>query len=258
MATNPPPTPGPTLPCEQCGYVNEPERVYCHNCGSKLDRSLLPKAAEKTQEHPEKARKRIAKMTNPKSGAVGREIKAFFKTAFFSALLAAVLLFCWGPEFFPEVKKSEEMRLVSSDMMEVIGSPTPKAVSFSDNDINQYLNKSVKTQDTMVPGVQLAHAFVATNPGVLHIYSELSAFGLPLYSRIDYKLEVKNGKFTPTIVGGAFGRLSIDPQLMQYCDYAFGTLFTSLDREHKQMDKMQSIVVREGRIDLISKGEVPR
>jgi hypothetical protein len=41
---------------------------------------------------------------------------------------------------------------------------------------------------------------------------------------------------------------------MQYADYAFGTLFTSLQREHKQMDKMLSVTVQDGRIDLVSKG----
>jgi hypothetical protein len=41
---------------------------------------------------------------------------------------------------------------------------------------------------------------------------------------------------------------------MQYGDYAFGTLWTSLDREHKEMDKFQSISVQDGRIELVSKG----
>ena len=103
MAANPPPSTN-SLPCEQCGYANEPERVYCHNCGSKLDRSLLPTVEEKKQDHPDKVRKRIEKMTNPKSGSVGREIKALFKVAFFSALVAVIILLVQKPDDLPELK----------------------------------------------------------------------------------------------------------------------------------------------------------
>jgi len=138
--------------------------------------------------------------------------------------------------------------------MEALGSPTPARVSFSDNDINNYLKRAIKTKDTMVPGVQVVHAYVACLPGVLRIYSEQSAFGYPTFSRIDYKLEVKDGKFIPTVVGGSFGKLAVDPQLMQYADYAFGTLWDSLQREHKQMDKMLTVTVQQGRIDLVTKG----
>lgn len=248
----PPKSPG--LPCEQCEFVNEPERVYCHNCGAKLDRSLLPKADEKKVEPQDKARKRIQKMTNPNSGGVWREIKTLFKVAFFAALVAAAWLLLQKPDDVPELKKDTELRLISSDMMEALSSPTPRAISFSEDDVNHYLQQTLKPQDTMIPGVQLVHAYVQCVPGVLRIFSEQSAFGYPLFSRIDYKLDVKDGKFTPTIVGGAFGKISIDPQAMQYADYAFGTLWTSLQREHKQMDKMQRIVVGQGRIDLVTKG----
>ena len=30
-----------TLTCKECQHVNEEARIYCHNCGTKLDRSLL-------------------------------------------------------------------------------------------------------------------------------------------------------------------------------------------------------------------------
>jgi hypothetical protein len=228
-----------------------------------LDRSLLPKAESKAVEHPEKVRKRVERMTNPRAGWFGREVKTLFKVAFFSALIAAGINFFWPPEDLPELKKTDEIRLVSSDMMEALGSPTPAKVSFSDNDINHFLDKSIKTQDTMIPGVQLVHAYVNCKPGVLRIFAEYSAFGFSTYSRIDFKVAVKDGKFTTNIVGAAFGRLSIDPQLMQFAsaqqtvDYPFGTLWASLQRERKQMDKLQSITVGDGRIDLVTKGAEP-
>lgn len=254
--SNSPSAPTPSLPCEQCGYNNEPERVYCHNCGSKLDRSLLPKAAEKTQENPDKVKKRIEKMTNPKSGTFGREVKTLFKVAFFAALVACIFLAAQKPEDLPELKKSDEIRMVSSDMMEAINSPTPVRLSLTDDDINHYMKQRVfrDRKPTMIPGVDVVGAFVACVPGVIRIYSQQNAFGLDTYSRIDYKLEIKDGKLVPTIVGGGFGKLNLDPILMQYADYAFGTLWDSLSREHKQMDKMLSITVQQGRIDLVTKG----
>jgi hypothetical protein len=254
MPAKPPQSAG--LPCSQCDYVNEPERVYCHNCGAKLDRSLLPKAEMEKQEAAHDIHKRIHKMTNPSSGWLWRETKMLFKVAFFSALLALIWDIFQKPEDVPEPSKDPSMRLVSSDMMDALGSPVPKPVFFADDDINQFLKQKLKNPvDTMVPGAQLVHATVKCTPGVLHIFAEESAFGLPLFFCIDYKLEVKGGKFIPTVVGGAFGRVQVDPQLMQYADYAFGSLWTALDREHKQMSKMQNVVVGNGRIDLITKGE---
>jgi len=253
---NSPSAPTPSLPCEQCGYNNEPERVYCHNCGSKLDRSLLPKTAETVQEHPEKVKKRIEKMTNPKSGSFGREVKTLFKVAFFSALLACILLAIQKPEDLPELKKTDDIRMVSSDMMEAVNSPTPVRLSLSDDDINHYMKQRAfrDRKPTMIPGVDVAQVYVACVPGVIRIYSQQNSFGFDTYSRIDYKLEIKDGKLIPTIVGGAFGKLNLDPILMQYGDWAFGTVWDSLSREHKQMDKMLSVSIQQGRIDLVTKG----
>ncbi len=146
------------------------------------------------------------------------------------------------------------MRLVSSDMMEALSAPVPQALSFSDEDINQYLKKAVKPQGTVVPGVELTRALVRTRLGVLRIFSETSVLGYPVFLAIDYQLAVKDGKFTPTIVGGAFGRIPVDPQVMQYCDSAFGSLWGELERPHKEMNSMQRVTVRAGGVDLVTKG----
>src|SRR3954447_16074507 len=94
MSTNP--APSQTLQCKECQYENEPERVYCHNCGAKLDRSVLPKEEEVRRESPERARRRIMRMANPSSNVVKREIGALFKTLFF-AVLAACIIQCLRP-----------------------------------------------------------------------------------------------------------------------------------------------------------------
>ena len=252
MPTNSPS--GATLPCEQCNYENEPERVYCHNCGAKLDRSLLPKGDEKKQEAPEQARKRIAKMTNPKGNLLWRELKTLFKTVIYAVLAAAIILLVQKPEGVPDPKGESTMRLVSSDMMEAMESPAPRPLSFTEAEVNQYLKQMLKAKEGAIPGVQFVRAFVNLRPGVIRISSENSTWGYPVYSGVEYRLEVKDGKFTSTVVGGNFGRLSVDPQLMQYADYAFQSLWGALQRERKQMDRMLSIKVEDKRVDLVTKG----
>ena len=53
-----------TLTCKACGYSkNELERVYCHECGEKLDRSHLPKKKDTSQEELRRIQKHYGDKT---------------------------------------------------------------------------------------------------------------------------------------------------------------------------------------------------
>src|SRR3954464_447940 len=90
-----------TLTCKDCGYNNEPERVYCHNCGEKLDRSVLPKDEQLRRESPERARKRIMRMTNPGANPIRSAITTTLKTLAWAAFIAAAILSCLPPDNVP-------------------------------------------------------------------------------------------------------------------------------------------------------------
>jgi len=248
-------TPAANLPCGQCGYENEAERVYCHNCGAKLDRSLLPKEEEGSgkTETPGQARKRIAKMTNPKTGGGMREVKTAINVLIYSALLAAVFLITQKPDGVPEPSREVMERMAGSDLMDALAEPQPKRLDFTEAEINGHLLQLIKSKDGVV---QFKRAYVNLMPGVIHIGSEQRIFDLPFYSGVLYRLEVKDGKFTPTILGGNFGRLAVHPLAMQYLDFFFQKLWTALDRQRKQMDGMQAVEVKKGTIMLVTKAGV--
>lgn len=249
-----PPTPA-NLTCGHCGFVNEAERVYCHNCGSKLDRSVLPQAEEQKERSPEKERKRIEQITNPKTGIVFQEIKTLLKVELYAVLAAALIVIALKPEDVPEAKKqSGEMRLVSSDMMEAIQSAQPRAISFSEDDVNEYLKKQVKPGETMIPGVDVTRTYVAFTPGLIRIGTEYSVWGYPIFTDIYFRVEFKEGKFTTPIAAGNFGRLQIDPRLMEYGEMIFQSTWDSLKRERAQMDRMSAVDIKKGQITLITKG----
>ena len=252
MATKSESAPAANLPCEQCGYENEAERVYCHNCGAKLNRSLLPKEAEKSgkNETSEQARKRIAKMTNPKTGGGAREIKTAVNVLIYSAILAALFLITQKPDGVPEVNREILDRSVGGDLLDALDSPQPRRVDFTEAEINSHLQQLVKSKD----GDMFKRAYVNLLPDEIRIGSEQSLFDLSLYSGVRYRLEVREGKFTATLIGGNFGRLAVHPLAMQYLDYFFQKLWTALGRERRQMDSMQKVVVQKGTIAFVTKG----
>lgn len=250
---------GPNLKCDQCSYENEAERVYCHNCGAKLDRSLLPVGEAHTQkiETPEQARKRIAKMTNPQASAGMRVFKTALNVLLYSALVAALFLIAQKPDDVPEVSRELSDRSVGGDLMDAASSPKPARLEFTEAEINAYFKQQIKQKDSAVPGLKFQRAFVNLLPGAIRIGWEQSLFDLPLYSSVLYRLEVKDGKFTPMMLGGSFGRLAVHPKIMEYADVFFQKLWVVLQPQHKQMEKMQSVSVQKGTVTLVTKGTVP-
>jgi hypothetical protein len=254
MASNPP-TPG-NLTCGHCGFVNEAERVYCHSCGSKLDRSLLPRAEDSEEHSPEKARKRISKITNPKSGiSVLREVKTFFQVEIGAAVVAVLFVMGLKPDGVPEVKKESMQRMINSDMMEALESPQPRSISFTQDEVNQHLKKTVKTRDALVPGVDAERTYAVFTPGVIRMGTEYSLWGYySIFAEIQFRVEIKDGKFSTPIIGGNVGRLAVDPRLMEYGNWLFSDTWDTLKRERGEMDKMSRVDVKEGGILLVTKG----
>jgi predicted amidophosphoribosyltransferase len=52
------------LVCPECQRQNEAERIYCHDCGARLDRSALAKVAPK-EEDPKQTQRRLKQILDP-------------------------------------------------------------------------------------------------------------------------------------------------------------------------------------------------
>lgn len=244
-------TPAPTLTCAQCGYVNEAERVYCHNCGTKLDRTVLPTPAEQKQETLGQTRRRVKKMTTPSAG-FGGSFSTLFSVLFWAAAIAALYLIAMPPDRLPG-KAALAERMIASELMEAVESLQPKQIVFTENDVNASF-KSLKGKAVSgVPGLEFQRAFVQFEPAVVRIAAEQSLFGYSLYWSSDYELSVVDGQLRPRPTAAHFGRLAIHPILVPYTGAVLKPVFTALKREQAQMNRMQSVTVQKGRIILVTK-----
>ena len=256
MATTPS---GPTLTCSQCNFANEVERVYCHNCGAKLDRSLIPKAPEADQADIDKTRKRVAKMTSPGGVNAAHELKTLAKTLGYAALVALLVGIACEPEGVPPAKAREgelsSLRMIGSELAEAAESPQARVLQLTDADANSYLKTALKSKGaSLVPGADFARAFVRFDVGSVYVGVEQSLFGYPIYTGAYNNVGVKDGKFYADNQGGHIGRVGIHPLLMKYAGAAFNPLWQSLKRERDQIQAMQRIDIGKGAIRFVSKG----
>ena len=254
MATSPS---GPTLTCSQCSFANEAERVYCHNCGAKLDRSLLPKAEEADKESIEKTRKRVQKMTNPGGVNVMREVKALANSVTWGAMVALIVGFIREPDGLPPAKAEDlSLRMIGSELSEAAESPQPRTLIFTEAEANSYLRTSLKSKGSgWIPCAKFERAFVKFERENVYAGLEQSLFGFALHSGARYHVGVKDGKFFAENMGGNLGRIAVHPALMKYAVAAFQPLWTALKREKDQVQSMAQVIPDKERIGLVTKGK---
>ena len=246
------------LTCKQCGYVNEGERVYCHNCGAKLDRSLLPKEGAKVgKEASDKSRKRVQKLTKPNSGFFAMWHKALLNTVASALSVSALIQMARPPDGIPPVPTKDDLLnapQITQDIEDLEMSQTSQTRQLTEPMINLYLANTIKTTgDTSEDYFKFDRAFVNLKKDVIRITAQESAFGYPIYAGTSYKLSIAGGKLVATNVGGSLGRLPVHPMIMEYCSSAFDQLWAALQHEKTMLDGMQSVSVEPGAFVFVTK-----
>ncbi len=244
-----------TLLCKQCNFENEPERVYCHNCGAKLDRSLLPPEASR-REDPVVMQERVRKLVSPRRGTGTRQIKNFVLSVAIAAVVAAVVVILKPPANLPEISKEAMLSAptITDDIEALVGRPG-QTLHYKEDDVNAFLQYSVRGKETSSYGVSMKfeRAFVHFHEGRVSITSEQSIFGLPLYAATVRTVQIENGALVTHPLGGSLGSLRIPGAAMPYCEGVFGPFWKVMDHNRAILAKLQTITFHEKSVDLTSK-----
>ena len=245
------------LTCTSCKHENEIERVYCHSCGEKLDRSLLPVFTEtETAEDRTKERRKIKGMMNPNRLNWLRTIKVFILIELLAAAVAAGYLATQAPAIVPPVGKDKFPDLEVGDVwLGMINAKPSVVVPFKEFDINYYLRKTLKGAEGPL-GTKFVRAFTHLEPGLVTLASERNAWGLPFYNSATFKPVLKDGKWSADMTGFAMGRLSIPPafaKLVMLDRFTLGVLTQAFEKEIKSLSRIEKIEPRDGVITFTTK-----
>ena len=237
----------PKLVCAECRHDNEAERIYCHNCGERLDRSAV--VANRKVDNAEETHRRLRKLMEGPS----RTRQNFFtacKLALGAAAAAGVIQMVLPPEF-PKPVKAPALVQMDLEVESAIQKSVP--LTYSEQDVNAYLAYRLagKKKALNKPFLNFERAAVVFKEGVCTIGWERSVFGYPVYSMISYRVDSTGNKINAVSNGGWIGRMPIHPSVMRYGDVLFKDVWSALDRERKMVAKMNTVAIHDGNVTLI-------
>ena len=233
------------LICTECRHENEPERIYCHNCGERLDRSAV--VSDKKAHDPKAAHRRLQKMLEGPSKA-RQNFFALSKLTLAAAAMAALVDVALPPDLPAPTKTNPQQ--IDLELENLASHQKPGPLEYSQDQINAYLAYRLTSKKKALekPLLTFVRATASFREAQCTIGIERALFGYSLFSRAAYRIDVANGKITPAITGGWIGRLPIHPAIMKYGDIIFADLWSALDRERKLVAKMGAIGFHDGSV----------
>lgn len=234
------------LICAECRHENEAERIYCHNCGERLDRSAV--VSKKNIEDPKEAHRRLRKMLDGPS----RTRQNFFvacKMLLAAAATAGLVQLVLPPDFPAAVKTTSPVQL---DLELEQALMKQQELNYSQQDVNAYLGYRLAGKKKVLnePLLDFSRAAVVLKEGACVIGWERSFFGYPLYGQSSFRVDSSRGKLVAVNTGGWIGRLPIHPAIMKYAGIIFADLWLALDRERKLLLKMGNVTLHDGSVTI--------
>jgi hypothetical protein len=229
------------LICSECGHENESERIYCHDCGARLDRSAATLKAPK--EGRAETQRRVRNLFDP----TRIKIRLFFfrvsKLVLGACAAAAVIQMVLPPDVPPPVKTLLLPSQITLELENAITYHRPEELQFTEEQVNSYFEYALKSKQSALnkPLLDFKRVTIGFAEGKIALTAERSLFGLSLYSGSLYAINLKEGKIAATNKGGSIGRLPVHPVIMQFTDFIFADLWSALERERKLVAKMGAI-----------------
>ena len=230
--------PAKNVICTECRHDNEAERIYCHNCGERLDRSVV--LAKKKGTDPGEEHRRLQKMMEGPS-KLRQNFFAVAKVALGAAGAAALVLIATPAEVPAPTKVIPPQ--MDLDLESAASFQKPGPLEYSQEQVNAYLayRLTSKKKALSKPFLDFVRASASFHDSACTIAMERSFFGYSIFTRSSFRLNTGSGKTAVQNVGGWIGQLPVHPAIMQYGNIIFADLWNALDREHKLIAKMAAV-----------------
>jgi ribosomal protein S27E len=238
-----------TLECAQCGHHNDPTRVFCQNCGARLER---PSGDEAKISGPTKVvverRHRGRSAGTGMIGAIFGLIRTVFGTALFAALLALLIQMARQPDGVPPAQPANEAQAgqLLQTLQNLAGSTYARTIDITEAQANNYLKSSIVPDEEGTAKflrADFSRAFVKIRTGELDFFAEQIFYGWPIYTHLTTVPDTSGGKLSLRVTGGGIGRMSLDHRLVPLLQRALRPVIASTSQAAAVLETVDGAVL---------------
>ncbi len=200
--------------CGSCGFENDPTRVFCQNCGAKLE--AAPQAPSRQSPQPYRYTDRsTAPVRRQGSLALlgGALIREILLIGVLAALAAALLLTVMSPDGIPEstVGRASVASVLAADIQAARENVYPRSMEITQADANNFLVSRVTSagEGGGVLSARFERAFVVFGNATLTLGVQQNVRQLPVFLQLEFRPVSKPPGTTLQLTGGSIGRLRV-------------------------------------------------
>jgi hypothetical protein len=226
------------LLCPECRRENEPERVYCHDCGTRLDRSAVLVKKEPIQD----THKRVKQMFDPTRARLRAWSVAVTKLIVAAGVVALLVDMCLPPDVPPPAKNAILVSSLRFDLESMVTKHQPPQRQIDENTANAFIASVVRSRRAALdhPLLRFKRAVVAFHEDRCSVTAERSWMDYwSIYTTCGLATELKEGRLTAKIESARIGRLPIHPKIAQFMGILFNDLRSAFEQDLKFVSKMR-------------------
>jgi hypothetical protein len=237
------------LTCPKCGHDNELGRIFCHQCGTKLDLNQI--------KPPGRGGKKIQRRDTP---GVGRVFLRIVEVAALVAVIWTIFLACQVPDVRPVASTEQDQISVQKKRIALeraMDERKPATIQLSETELNAFVDR-LGFEKGEGKGLRIVPSSlqIELEDGVVKL---IMLGTLELGSAIQKKIYIQY-RGVPVIEGGAmvfkpasaqFGGLPIHPRLLGSTGFIqryFSEVFRNLQIEQQLLNRLTSIAVDARRV----------
>lgn len=251
------------ITCQSCGFANETTRVFCHQCGVRLDKPAVPTAPAPVA----RTRPNLAKSTAQKKPLFDpfSVVFSLISSSIFAALLAAIILSLRPPVDIPtqeganaaqaaavQERLSQAAQAVQADDLEA----SPRQFIATSEEINSFLASRVSIRQAGASSTASeAHPFITLENQSFILGMQINLSKLEIISQRRYRVAGSPGHLTLQIVNNQIGSLPLPEflgNLLMGWTKGVGQAFSS---QLGQIQTAENVHIGSGNVQIIWKAE---